>query len=164
MMITKTNNMTKILEVFKDIFYFLLLSVFISIAYKLTYVTIANTIYDASIPYSSLFISQYKLTLGKYFSSLLLAPVFETAIFVVLIHKMIRKFTDSIVIYTLVSASLFSLYHAPSGGYFIIISTLIVGVVWARSYLHFYNKLSSNNAAFAVITLHSLYNLVFLHI
>ncbi|WP_077339709.1 CPBP family intramembrane glutamic endopeptidase [Pseudocolwellia agarivorans] len=149
----------------KKIAYFTALSLITAIVYKFIYIIIANLfILKDPIPLNMMFESGYQISLSRYISSILVAPIFETAIFIILIHVVTNKLNDSRLFFILCSSLLFGIYHFPTGGWFLTISTFLGGIIFAWSYHYFRNKLIKDHAAYAVILIHMLFNFVFLHL
>lgn len=127
---------------------------------KLTFITILNTFFlEKHIPLTEIYRNLPDLDYARYFSSLFLAPIIETMIFIVLVHLAMNKFFKSDISFIATSALFFGAYHYPSGGWFSVVITTIAGAILAYAYKYFLKKLFKDHAAFAVMFIHMLYNL-----
>jgi membrane protease YdiL (CAAX protease family) len=155
---------SKVAKLIKDVFYFVLLASFVAIFYRLLFWVSYNTFTDNSqLPWSFLYNSNYELTVAQLKSSLIYAPIFETVVFIYLLFQ-ITKWTKNSIVFIVTSSLLFGLYHFISGGWYIVISTAITGSVLAYSYVYFRLTLKKRYALLLTTLIHSLFNLIFLHL
>lgn len=100
----------------KKVAYFTALLLITAIVYKFIYIIIANLfILKDPIPLTMMFESGYQISLSRYISSILVAPIFETAIFIILIHVITNKLNDSRLFFILCSSLLFGISFSNRG-------------------------------------------------
>ena len=140
-------------------------SLFAAFAVKSIYIGLSNAMFlSTPIPWLALFYTIPNFSVAGLFSALLLAPLFETAIFVVLVYQIITKVSARPAVFITLSSCLFALFHYPSGGWFRVLMAAVAGVVFAYAYVFFRQRLHKDHAAFAVIGVHLLNNLLLIAI
>tara|TARA_R110002012_G_C11584828_1_gene605689 strand:- start:515 stop:1039 length:525 start_codon:yes stop_codon:yes gene_type:complete len=106
---------------------------------KAAYILLHNLLEHEQWPFLLLFRSQDLLgNIEKLTSLLVLAPLFETLFFCVIVYRICSKVKISDCYYIIVSASLFSFFHLlrDGSGWYTLAYTFVGGVVFA----YFYNK------------------------
>lgn len=140
-------------------FLFLCTSIFV----KYLYVNIAIFIHNLSNTKQLSYIEVIKTssinTPLQYMHVLLIAPVFETAIFISLVHKITAKSIKNDLTFIIMSATIFGAWHFKSINHQV--SAFFSGIIYAYCYIYFLKKhpSSPNKAAFIVISVHALHNL-----
>lgn len=105
-----------------------------------------------------LFKVQYELDAQRLFSSLILAPFYETLIFYVLLLRAIRFFKGSDHLAILIITLLFGLIHYPTGGFFLVGGSAIDGCLMACLYIRVFKEKNETAAALSVMACHAIYN------
>lgn len=141
------------------------LSLTLAFICKALYIAFFNSlVLTALIPWRAMFYTISNFSYSTIFSALVLAPIFETVIFIVLLSAVISRLTGNKLIFIIASAGMFAAYHYPSGGWFRVFITTFAGIVFASAYTFFRQRLSKDNAAFAVMFIHLLNNLMLIGI
>jgi hypothetical protein len=144
------------------VFCFLILTISIALAYKAAYISLYNFLNVSKLSYSLLIDSGYSFSFEKFLTAIVLAPVFETAIFIVLFKFLISFISKRQNFFILVSAFLFGAYHYTSS--FLQIGTFLIGIVFAYSYCFYLDcrMLGKDKASLYTIMIHSMHNFVFM--
>lgn len=142
---------------------FVLLCSILSLFLRATFFLGVSIYHDLHFPWHLMWNSGYELTPWKYLTALILAPAFETIFFIVLVHRISVRFNVNAIAFVLVSATTFGVFHVEP--LFRVISTGLTGVMFAICYLRVHSiTKSENKAAYTVMIVHSLHNLIWLHI
>ena len=108
--------------------------------------------------------SSIELSLGTLISPLILAPLFETLFFCVLLYRFFKWLNprNFFILFIISSACMFSIFHLINEGprVFTILYTLLGGIIFAHCYKTQYVKYGENKAYLSTSIVHSLANIL----
>ena len=150
------------LKVCSDIVMFATGAIVASKALALLFLVIYNTLAAKPVPYSLAITTANRLKLlpqQKVLEILVVAPLFETAVFIVLIWKLMPKAKRHPRVFIAVSTLAFAALHIFVG-LGSSINALIIGIFFASLFLKYEDRSPTVVAYWIVSLTHSLYNLL----
>jgi membrane protease YdiL (CAAX protease family) len=150
----------RVLEL-KQLLFYAVLTFFSTKLITFLYIYIHNSIESNQWGYSLLFRNQnIEKTLGNLLSPLVLAPVFETLVFCVLISFLCKKIKITGKYFIFISAILFGVYHLlqVGSGWYRFSFTFFAGIIFAYCYYKQEKKYGENIAFIFTLCVHSFSN------
>ena len=125
------------------------------------YIFIHNLMVVEQWPYSLVFRNQnIAKNLENLISPIILAPLFETLIFCVIVSRFCKKLKITAYYFIFISSALFATYHllGAGKGWYTFSYTFVVGVIFAYFYNKQNEKYGENLAYFYTALVHSISN------
>lgn len=152
--------MDVILNIFKHTF-FAVIAVKI---YQLIYIFSHNFFNDKYWSYTLIYSPSSEKTVSNFLQLLLIAPAFETTIFVSLVFLILSRWTNNTKVMISFSTVAFALLHFVFMGYYYLGVGLIGGLVFSKLYANYFKINKVNTAFFATVSSHSFANLINMYI
>ncbi len=152
----------KVFDSVLDVIKYSVISFFIVKFITLAYVFSHNIIECEQWSYTLIW-SMWGVEVTDFFSSLVFAPIFETAIFCVILSSLLITYFANKWIFIILSASTFAPYHLlliPGTGYFTLIYTFSLGLLLAFLFWKYKQKYNAGIAFLITTITHSFYNLL----